>query len=55
MFALLKLALKNILRQRTRTLLTVLGISIGIATIVSLGILAAGLEASFRNDTRTCC
>ncbi|MCL0065885.1 ABC transporter permease [Dehalococcoidia bacterium] len=46
MVALLRLALKNILRQRTRTLLTLIGISVGIATIVTLGILAAGLEAS---------
>ncbi|MCL0069763.1 ABC transporter permease, partial [Dehalococcoidia bacterium] len=42
----LRFALKNILRRRTRTLLTIAGISIGIATIVSLGILAAGLQAS---------
>jgi putative ABC transport system permease protein len=46
MFALIKLALKNIRHQRTRTLLAIAGISIGIATIVSLGVLAAGWEAS---------
>lgn len=38
---------KNVLRQRTRTLLTLLGISIGIATIIALGAVADGLKASF--------
>jgi putative ABC transport system permease protein len=31
------LVFKNVWRQRTRTLLTVVGISIGIATILALG------------------
>lgn len=46
MIGLLKFALKNILRRRIRTLLTIGGISIGIATIVTLGILAAGIQHS---------
>lgn len=47
MIGMLKISMKNILRRRVRTLLTIAGISIGIATIVTLGILAAGLQASF--------
>jgi len=38
---------KNVLRHRTRTLLTLLGISIGIATIIALGAVADGLKESF--------
>jgi putative ABC transport system permease protein len=41
------LIIKNVLRQRTRTLLTLLGISIGIATILTLGAVADGLTAAF--------
>ncbi len=44
---LLELIPKNILRQKTRTLLTLLGISIGIATIIALGAVADGLKSSF--------
>ncbi len=40
------LILKNVWRQKTRTLLTLLGISIGIATILSLGAIADGLKGS---------
>jgi putative ABC transport system permease protein len=43
------LALKNILRNRTRTILTVLGILIGIATIVALGSIAEGIDAAVRS------
>jgi ABC-type lipoprotein release transport system permease subunit len=39
--------LKNLLRRKGRTLLTILGISIGVATIIGLGALADGLEASY--------
>ncbi|MFH1445343.1 MAG: ABC transporter permease [Nanoarchaeota archaeon] len=42
----LDLAFKNILRQRTRTFLTILGIVIGIGAIVSLGSLSDGIAAS---------
>lgn len=41
------LIFKNVLRQRTRTLLTLLGISIGIATILTLGAVADGLTSAF--------
>jgi putative ABC transport system permease protein len=40
------LILKNLLRQRTRTTLTTLGISIGITTVIALGVVADGLKAS---------
>jgi putative ABC transport system permease protein len=42
----LTLILKNLIRQRTRTALTVLGISIGITTVVALGVIADGLLAA---------
>ena len=38
------LILKNLLRQRARTALTVLGISIGITTVVALGIIVGGMK-----------
>ena len=38
------LAVRNVLRQRTRTALTVIGIVIGIAAIVSLGSVSEGLS-----------
>jgi ABC-type antimicrobial peptide transport system permease subunit len=41
--------LKNILRRKGRTLLTVLGISVGIAAIVGLGALAEGFEAGYNS------
>ena len=40
------LVFRNLWRQKTRTLLTTLGISIGIATIVALGAVADGLGRS---------
>ncbi|MEM7815511.1 MAG: ABC transporter permease [Candidatus Aenigmatarchaeota archaeon] len=43
------LALKNIMRNRTRTTLTVLGILIGIGAIVALGSIAEGIDATVRN------
>jgi ABC-type antimicrobial peptide transport system permease subunit len=42
--------LRNLLRRKGRTLLTILGISIGAAAIITLGALAAGLEASYLNS-----
>lgn len=42
----LSLIIKNLLRQRFRTILTVLGISIGITTIVALGTIAGGLRST---------
>jgi putative ABC transport system permease protein len=44
----LDLAFKNILRQRTRTFLTTLGILIGIGAIVALGSIAEGLDAAIQ-------
>ena len=41
------MTLKNLLRRKIRTLLTVLGISIGVAAIVALTALAAGLETGY--------
>ena len=41
--------IKNLLRRKTRTLLTVLGISIGVAAIIGLGALAEGLQSGYGN------
>jgi len=40
------LIFKNLVRQRTRTFLTVLGISLGITTVVALGVVTESLKAS---------
>jgi putative ABC transport system permease protein len=40
------LVLRNLFRQRVRTLLTVLGISIGITTVVALGAVTSGLKTT---------
>ncbi len=45
----LDLAFKNIMRQRTRTFLTTLGILIGIAAIVALGSIADGIDAAVQS------
>ncbi|MFM7063618.1 MAG: ABC transporter permease, partial [Actinomycetes bacterium] len=42
----LSLVLKNLLRQRVRTLLTVVGITVGIATVVALGAITAGMKGT---------
>jgi putative ABC transport system permease protein len=42
----LALIVKNLFRQPVRSGLTVLGISIGITTVVALGVIAAGLRAT---------
>jgi putative ABC transport system permease protein len=42
----LALIIKNLVRQRTRTVLTVLGISIGITTVVALGVVTDSLKAT---------
>ena len=39
--------LKNLLRRKFRTILTVLGVSIGVAAIIGLGALSAGLEEGY--------
>ncbi|MCX8179323.1 MAG: ABC transporter permease, partial [Candidatus Aenigmarchaeota archaeon] len=41
---LFELAIKNILRQKTRSLLTIIGVMIGIAAIVALGSISEGLK-----------
>jgi putative ABC transport system permease protein len=42
----ISLVLKNLLRQRIRTGLTVLGISVGITTVVALGVVTNSLKAT---------
>lgn len=44
------LALKNVLSQRTRTLLTMMGILIGITAIVALGSVADGIDAAIQSN-----
>jgi putative ABC transport system permease protein len=44
------IAFKNIMRQRTRTILTTLGILIGIGAIVALGSIAEGLDAAVQGS-----
>jgi ABC-type antimicrobial peptide transport system permease subunit len=39
--------LRNLLRRKGRTILTLLGISLGVAAIIALGALAEGLEAGY--------
>ncbi len=39
--------IKNLLRRRARTALTILGVAIGVAAIVALGALARGIEAGY--------
>ena len=48
----LSLALKNITRQRVRTSLTVLGITIGIAAIVALGSISEGINETINKEMR---
>lgn len=45
----LSLIFKNLLRHRTRAILTILGISIGIATIVVFGLITSGLTDAIGN------
>ena len=40
------LVIRNLLRQRVRTLLTALGIGIGVATVVALGAITSGLKGT---------
>jgi putative ABC transport system permease protein len=40
------LVVKNVVRQRVRTVLTVLGIGVGITTVVALGAITGGLKAT---------
>ena len=45
----MKTVLKNLLRRKTRTFLTVLGISVGVAAIIGLGAMADGLDAGYNS------
>ncbi len=40
---------KNLFRRKTRTLLTILGIAVGVASIIGLGALADGMQAGYTN------
>ena len=42
----LSLIIRNLFRHRVRSLLTIVGISIGIATIVTLGVITEGLKGT---------
>lgn len=44
--------LKNLLRRKTRTLLTILGIAVGVAAIIAMGAMANGLEAGYSSMLR---
>jgi ABC-type antimicrobial peptide transport system permease subunit len=44
--------LKNLFRRKGRTILTLLGIAIGVAAIVALGAVARGMRAGFTSMTR---
>ncbi len=39
--------IKNLLRRKIRTLLTIFGISIGVAAIIALGAMADGMEVGY--------
>src|SRR3990172_10157596 len=53
MLAFTGLIIKNIWRQKSRTVLTILGISLGIATIVTLGIITGGLTETLEKTIKT--
>ncbi|MFM8323095.1 MAG: ABC transporter permease, partial [Chloroflexota bacterium] len=46
------LSIKNLLRRKIRTLLTVLGIAIGVTAIIGMGALAEGLQAGYGSMLR---
>jgi len=48
----LDIALRNIMRQKTRTSLTILGIMIGIAAIVALGSVSEGMNSMAQNEMK---
>ncbi|MBU0705025.1 MAG: ABC transporter permease, partial [Chloroflexi bacterium] len=43
---------KNLFRRKGRTILTLLGVSIGVAAIVALGAMAGGLREGFTTMTQ---
>lgn len=48
----IKLILKNPFRNRTRAILAIIGIAIGIATIVALGMVTGGLQAATQSTLK---
>jgi putative ABC transport system permease protein len=48
----IELIVRNLIRQRVRTALTVLGISIGIMTVVTLGVITEGMKATMSDMLR---
>lgn len=50
----LNLILKNPFRNKTRSILAILGIAIGIATIVALGVISTSLETSTETTLKEC-
>jgi putative ABC transport system permease protein len=46
------LIVKNLFRQRVRTALTILGISIGITTVVALGVVTEGMKSTLGDMTQ---
>jgi putative ABC transport system permease protein len=49
----LALILKNLLRRKTRSSLTILGISIGVATIIALGAVMSGMTSGMKGILKT--
>ena len=49
----LGLIVKNPFRNKTRSSLAIIGIAIGIATIVALGLITGGLKASTENTLKS--
>lgn len=48
----IKFAFKNITRQRSRSLLTIIGIIIGIAAIISIGSISEGIQHMVEKETK---
>jgi len=44
----LRISLRNLLRRRARTILTVVGIAVGVAAVLALTAMARGLDAGYR-------
>jgi ABC-type antimicrobial peptide transport system permease subunit len=46
------MVLKNLFRRKGRTLLTLVGIAIGVAAIIALGAMAEGMRAGYTSMAR---
>lgn len=44
------MVLKNLLRRATRSILTILGVAIGVASVVALGAMANGIASNYGNS-----